>query len=199
MRRTKADMLVTREQILSAAFECFFRYGFDKASLEMIAKNAGITRGAVYWHFSDKETLYRKVVDFVLEQGDVSTFSERIAEPLSFEDRLLFVFWTALDNNKYVDFVFLTMNYVSVNRKVFPDLWRDLTENKLRLVRYLDHEVREYAQERGLTENVEKYSAALFLLFEGLFLTKNISEDFSPTREYVREHIHLVLSGLLSA
>jgi len=190
-------MLITRNQILTAAFECFFKDGFDRTSLESISKEAGVTRGAIYWHFSDKETLYRKVVDQVLEKGDVSRFSSQLPDDLSLEQRLSRVFWTALDQNRYVDFVFMTMNYVSANRNDFQDLWEKLADNKLRLYQYLNDEVQQYVTEHKLSIDHSKYAAALFLLFEGLFLSKNISEVFKPTEQHVEEHIRLVLSDLL--
>lgn len=44
MRRKKEEMLVTKEQILNAAFDCFFEKGFEATTLEEIAKRAGVTR-----------------------------------------------------------------------------------------------------------------------------------------------------------
>ena len=51
MRRKKEDMLITKEQILNAALDCFFEKGYEATSLEEIATRANVTRGAIYWHF----------------------------------------------------------------------------------------------------------------------------------------------------
>ena len=53
-RRTKQAALETRAQIIDAAEICFFRKGVSQTSLAEIAKTAGVTRGAIYWHFENK-------------------------------------------------------------------------------------------------------------------------------------------------
>ncbi|WP_051940962.1 TetR family transcriptional regulator [Stenoxybacter acetivorans] len=58
MRKTKAEALQTRESLLDAALEVFYQRGVARASLQEIAKTAGMTRGAVYWHFKNKEDIF---------------------------------------------------------------------------------------------------------------------------------------------
>jgi len=53
-RRTKQAALETRAQIIDAAEICFFKKGVSQTSLAEIAKTAGVTRGAIYWHFENK-------------------------------------------------------------------------------------------------------------------------------------------------
>lgn len=53
-RRTKAEAMETRERILDAAEHVFHREGVSSASLNDIAVEAGVTRGAIYWHFKNK-------------------------------------------------------------------------------------------------------------------------------------------------
>lgn len=49
------------ERILDAASECFSRYGFQKTSMEDIAREAGMSRRTLYRSFPDKVTLLREV------------------------------------------------------------------------------------------------------------------------------------------
>jgi AcrR family transcriptional regulator len=56
-RRTKEEALKTREALLDAAEKVFFARGVTRTSLEQVAQAAGVTRGAVYWHFKDKAAL----------------------------------------------------------------------------------------------------------------------------------------------
>lgn len=58
MRRTKAEALETRSVILDAAEQVFFERGVSQTSLTHIASHAGLTRGAIYWHFSGKSDLF---------------------------------------------------------------------------------------------------------------------------------------------
>jgi len=58
VRKTKEDAEITRQSIIDAARELFSQNGVSKTSLEKIAKHAGVTRGAVYWHFENKTELF---------------------------------------------------------------------------------------------------------------------------------------------
>ncbi len=61
MRRTRHQVLAEfrTAEILSAAAEVFGEKGFAKATVEDIAREAGIAKGTVYLYFSSKEELYR--------------------------------------------------------------------------------------------------------------------------------------------
>ncbi len=48
----------TRSNILQASIEVFVRRGFVNATLEEIATEANVTRGAVYWHFKNKYDIF---------------------------------------------------------------------------------------------------------------------------------------------
>lgn len=72
MRRTKADAEATRQKILSAAERVFYAKGVSNTTLEEVAKEAGVTRGAIYWHFSNKTDLFLALHDAVpLPQEDM--------------------------------------------------------------------------------------------------------------------------------
>lgn len=64
-RRTKEDAQATRENILDAAEACFREQGLSRTSLEAIAARAGVTRGAVYWHFKNKAELLEAMINRV--------------------------------------------------------------------------------------------------------------------------------------
>jgi len=51
----------TTKRMLDAAQMCFSSYGFQKTSMEDIAREAGVSRGSIYRHFPDKESLYGAV------------------------------------------------------------------------------------------------------------------------------------------
>lgn len=57
-RRTKQEALETRARIIDAAELCFFQTGVSHTSLANIAKRAGVTRGAIYWHFENKDEVF---------------------------------------------------------------------------------------------------------------------------------------------
>ena len=72
MRRTKAEAEQTRENILEAAIDVFFENGVSHSTLEQIATRAGVTRGAIYWHFKDKVEIFKALQDSIrLPQEDL--------------------------------------------------------------------------------------------------------------------------------
>ena len=58
MRKTKQQAQATKESILLAALKCFSEKGYFNTSLDEIACNANVTRGAVYWHFKNKAEIF---------------------------------------------------------------------------------------------------------------------------------------------
>lgn len=66
----------TRRKILAAAFEEFYRHGFQAGSVDTIVERAGVTKGALYHHFRDKATLGYAVVDEVVREPLLSAYLE---------------------------------------------------------------------------------------------------------------------------
>lgn len=77
MRRTKEEAENTRTAILTAAELLFLKKGVSHTSLEQIARQAGVTRGAVYWHFQNKAHLFHEMLN------QVRLPAEQIAEHIS--------------------------------------------------------------------------------------------------------------------
>ena len=71
-RRTKQEAQATRSHILDTAELVFEQRGVSGTSLHEIAKAAGVTRGAIYWHFEDKADLFNAMMEratMPLEEG----------------------------------------------------------------------------------------------------------------------------------
>lgn len=58
----------TREHLIEAATQEFLAQGFEKASLRKICEKAGVTTGALYFFFENKEDLFCQIVEPVLAQ-----------------------------------------------------------------------------------------------------------------------------------
>ena len=63
MRKTKTEALKTKEHLMLAALETFYQKGIARTSLNEIAQAAGVTRGALYWHFKNKEDLFETLFE----------------------------------------------------------------------------------------------------------------------------------------
>lgn len=53
----------TRQTILKAAYELFFRQGFARVSVDAIAERAGVTKRTVYYHFPSKDDIAAAALD----------------------------------------------------------------------------------------------------------------------------------------
>jgi AcrR family transcriptional regulator len=58
-----------QHRILDAALYVFRRHGFRRSSIEQAAEAAGLTRQALYHHFSSKEALFRAVLERLFEDA----------------------------------------------------------------------------------------------------------------------------------
>ena len=52
-----------REEIVSAAIDLFYQYGYQKASIRDICRKVGITQAALYYHFQNKEELLYTIIN----------------------------------------------------------------------------------------------------------------------------------------
>ncbi|MGX1123514.1 TetR family transcriptional regulator [Pseudomonas sp. HLS-6 TE3448] len=92
VRRTKEEAQETRSQILEAAEKAFYKRGVARTTLADIAELAGVTRGAIYWHFNNKAELVQAMLDTLREPLDElarASESEEEADPLGCMRKLL--------------------------------------------------------------------------------------------------------------
>lgn len=69
-RKTKQQALETRQHILDVALRLFSQQGVSATSLAEIAQAAGVTRGAIYWHFKNKSDLFSEI--WALSESSIS-------------------------------------------------------------------------------------------------------------------------------
>jgi len=85
-RKTKEEAQRTRQQLVDAARRVFHRRGVSRSTLAQVAEEAGLTRGAVYWHFKDKAELFAAMREDVFvpmgERLDAILFSDVYDDPL---------------------------------------------------------------------------------------------------------------------
>lgn len=113
VRKTKEEAEQTRQDIIEAARRTFHQYGVSRSTCERIAKAAGVTRGAVYWHFKDKAEIFFAMREDVfrplIERTDALLYAERFADPLDAIEASLTEFFRVLDDCAVVREVFEIM------------------------------------------------------------------------------------------
>jgi TetR/AcrR family transcriptional regulator, acrAB operon repressor len=114
VRKTKEEALETRNHLLDAAEDVFYRLGYARTTLDAVAEAAGMTRGAIYWHFKNKSDLFNAMCDRVhlpMEHLAESVNQETEGDPLEHMRKVAVFFLKECDLNPHF-------------RKIIEILWK---------------------------------------------------------------------------
>ncbi|TDD07389.1 TetR/AcrR family transcriptional regulator [Saccharopolyspora terrae] len=102
MPRVSQDHLdARRRQILDGSRSCFARFGYEGATVRRLEEATGLSRGAIFHHFKDKESLFlalaeddaARMADVVAEQGLVQVMRNLLDAPSGAEAQALGADW----------------------------------------------------------------------------------------------------------
>lgn len=201
VRRTKDEAQETRNRILDAAELAFSEQGVSRTSLEDIARVAGVTRGAIYWHFSGKEALLRAIREDVslplVDQGDVTLLNRDAADPIDRIERFLTDLLSAVEGNPKTRLAFSVMSFkCEYVGELESELDAYLSKNE-RLVNALTHA---YADARAqgtlsahLTPTLAAHETIMFVT--GLLRLWLLDEAGTGARKLARDLIHAHVEG----
>lgn len=101
-RKTKQEAENTRNTILNAATQVLLVRGIARTHLDDIAREAGLTRGAIYWHFANKANLLNTLWKDLIDKNDFLFQVMGCADefdPLGFLVEQLFIFLEKMPAN----------------------------------------------------------------------------------------------------
>ncbi|OSI13042.1 multidrug efflux system transcriptional repressor MtrR [Neisseria canis] len=201
MKKIKAEALKTREYLMLSALDTFYQKGVSRSSLNEIAHNAGVTRGALYWHFKNKEDLFDALFQHIfsdinreLEQ-DIQNGSVDIWA--SFRTALLNVF-DRIENNemhrKFCNILHLKCEHTEQNQaivslmKSYQDMWRIQLSDTLNAC----------LKQKSLPENLNIELAVIYLksVISGLIDQWLFSPDSIKINDIAPAIIDISLSNL---
>jgi TetR/AcrR family acrAB operon transcriptional repressor len=119
MRRTKEDAEKTRISILKAALKVFYKKGFSRATLSDISQAAGLSRGAIHWHFKDKSDLFLQLYDYMSQKTPLRTKSWSDDSIQTLDDLKKLVcsglesFYTSREVQHFLTVIFSRMEYIA--------------------------------------------------------------------------------------
>lgn len=174
MKRSKEDAAITREKLLSAAYRLFSTKGFENTTLADVACEAGLTRGAVYWHFQDKNDLLNQlVVQIMLELKSQHTLSTDFSEDSLLECLLGFSKYPEEIQEKafFVNRLYWLLNTLPE----FEAFTQDVRTHKQVLYERILHilhqmEASPHYQLNGDTETIAR---TIFLIFESTYVVNS--------------------------
>jgi AcrR family transcriptional regulator len=185
-----------KEQILEAAMEVFARSGFHGARMDDIAKQAGLSKGALYWYFDGKDAIIQGIMDrmFAREFEQMGAFMnadipakdklERYLE-LTLDDiahyeslmPIMYEFWAMLLRKKRVKEV-LGSYYKSFFDIVEPIIQRGIDNGEFRKV------------------NAEDVAVTIGAFIEGMFVLWAAIPDVVVLERHLRTGANLIIESL---
>lgn len=94
MPRVSEDHLAARRrQILDGARRCFAEYGYEQATVRRLEQTIGLSRGAIFHHYRDKDTLFfalaredaARMADVAAREGLIQVMRDMLAAPDQFD------------------------------------------------------------------------------------------------------------------
>ena len=202
VRRTRAEAEATREALLDAAEQEFLERGVSRTSLEHIARRAGVTRGAIYWHFKDKSDLFAAMVDRVrLPFANMAEeYRREVGEedPLGLLRNLCHIAFGKLDENEtYRNVYSILLTRCEFTGDVNPAFERQLAIDAESLQR-VEGDFRQARELGQLRADVEPRVAALALysLMHGIYVSWLRAPDRFAIRRDGEAMLELFFRGL---
>jgi TetR/AcrR family transcriptional regulator, acrAB operon repressor len=165
-RKTKEEAEKTRQNILDAAFDVFTNKGFMRTTLSDIAATAGVTRGAIYWHFKDKVDLFNALSDEIETSAAARPRDFREERVQSLEDlrREILKYLAHFENNDRYAVFYEMVNYkTEYTQELEPILIRQ-RENQREILKLVEDLFVRLKAEGSVRRDLNPGSAALSLV-----------------------------------
>jgi len=201
VRRTKEEALETRSTLLDTAERVFSERGVSRTSLADIAKAAGVTRGAIYWHFRDKADLFNAMIARItlpMEDQVCGAWNPSVSDPLAhIRNRLTAVLErTATDPQcrRVFHIVYHKCEYVDEMKEV----WKRLGEMRAGCLTHVEQGFRNAIAKGQLPRSVDPHRATIgiYAMVDGLINNWVIDPDYTPLAREAEHMIDLYLNGL---
>ena len=186
MRKTAEETEKTRQAILKAAARIFARIGIDRSTLEQIAMEAGITRGAIYWHFKDKMAIFDQIMQTEAGKLDqlIETALNEDPSPLRKLKKLLqTVVDNFYDNEGFRQQIFMT--WYRLNPSMFEPQLRSKSQFVQQFLAVMARLLAEARENGEIDERVDPRMAAYHLscLINGFYRLYHVAPDWAHEKE----------------
>ena len=127
MKKTKEEAALTRKVLIDAASNVFGHKGYAQTTLEEVAKEAGVTRGAIYWHFGNKFEMFHAVLQELHQKaGDRMTrIIDSDQRPVKKLHQLILEFFLIITNEGEFRIIEDVQLFIARKDKKFSRLYKD--------------------------------------------------------------------------
>lgn len=191
----------TVDRIRNQGMKLFLERGYHGTSIDEIAGAAGLTKGAVYWHFESKEDLLRKIlVEFEkrfldglirsvedVKGGAIDKFEEYIRYNSAF---------AYYNRELCVSFTTLAAELVGAHHKIEPEIRRIYKKYQKFLVRLILRGKREKVFKKELDPNL--LALSLIGFHDGILFQWSMNRSEIDGKSYVNTFKNIMLNGLIA-
>ncbi|MGD2058237.1 MAG: TetR/AcrR family transcriptional regulator [Anaerolineales bacterium] len=185
-----------KSQILDAAERVFAEHGFDKARMDDIVDESGLSKGALYWYYKSKDAIIRAMLDrvFISEMREAN---DLVAMDASASDRLrMFVQFAVREYKHFEKLLPLAYEFIAL-------AYRNKTVRET-VVGYFTHyaeivaEVIQQGIDSGEFKPCEPQSVALALIgmYEGMALVWFLDPEKVDWDQMGDQPLEIFLDGL---
>lgn len=160
-----------KEEIFSAAVKCFNKNGYYKASMDMIAETAKMTKRGLYYHFKSKDELFIELFHYMNKQyyEQIPSYVSEVADP---EERILMFLKIAnrvlKENTDFLKFSHEFMS-IGIRKPAIREVMTSYYREQVKKVRSIIDKGIQFGQFAPV--DTEKMARAIVLITIGAFNT----------------------------
>ena len=197
-------MKTTKEDILFSSLKLFAERGFEAVSTSMIASEIGITKGALYRHFENKQAIFDEIIQRMFEldekqanenhvpakkyEDDKESYQNTVLKDLCAFQIEQFIFWT---ENEFARLFRRMITIEQYRSKEMRKLYQEVI--CLGPVRYIEDLFKEMIKNRQLNEDADSigpFNLAI-LFFAPLQLSVQLYDGGADSRE-LKENLRII-------
>ena len=185
-----------RKQILASAGELFLTSGFSGCSMEMVAKQSGVSKQTVYSHFNNKEALFLAVIEdkcaeYQLDDRHLVTADSSLTQVL--RERGLQII-KLLHDDQVIAIYRVIIGEVNSNPRVAELFYQAGPKHSLE---YLAKCFLSFAKQPITEEFAHKCAVTFFSLLKSEFHIKSIlGLDFALSDQEQKEHVEFTIQQI---
>jgi AcrR family transcriptional regulator len=168
----------TRARLIEAGREIFVESGYRGATLDAIAARAGFTKGALYWHFPNKQALFLALVadSIAANFARIEAIFDKHGDDPDVLRSAVAAYIDALDEGESLPFLGVELEIEARANESLRAVHREMiTKHETAITRFLDH----YFRATGMRPPMplDQLTATLMALFKGFALRRHNRPD----------------------
>lgn len=191
----------TANRILNQAMRIFLEKGYHGTSIDDITQAAGLTKGALYWHFKSKEDLLKKLIR-KYEKGFLDNLIHAVTEVKGrasdkFEKYVRFNSAFAYYNRELcVSFTTLAAELVGAHHGIEPEIRRVYRKYQ----NFLSKLILQGKKEKIFRKEINAVLAALIVIafHDGILLQWSMNREKIDGEAYVNTFKKIMLNGMMA-